>query len=43
MKFVKQRKVRRKHFKPEKIAFLLKVQLILLTKIETFLEIIILK
>ena len=43
MKFVKQRKVRRKHFKPERIAFLLKVQLILLTTIETFLEKLVLK
>ena len=38
MKFVKPKKVQRKHFKPERNAFLLKVQLILLTTIETILE-----
>ena len=44
MKFVKQkRKVRRKQFKPERNAFLLELQLILGTTIETILGKIILK
>ena len=35
MKIVKPQKVQRKQLKPERNAFLLKVQLILLTTIET--------